>query len=291
MLLSMTGYGKKDVEYTDKTISVELKALNSKYCDINIKIPSVFREKEIDLRKKLSQELKRGKINCLIEQQYTTEDAAADINKPVVRNYMHQISELSKEMDIPLSGELLRAALQMPETIKRDEEELTDEEWQKIIQVLEKALADLTAFRKQEGKAIEEDFTQRLSVMYSYLDKIDKTDHGRIDKVKERLNSRIKELKNDYEIDAERFEQELVYYLDKFDITEEKVRLKNHLDYFMEIMKAENSEGKKLNFVAQEIGREINTIGSKANDAEIQKLVVQMKDELEKVKEQLMNVL
>ncbi|MFO8234790.1 MAG: YicC/YloC family endoribonuclease [Bacteroidales bacterium] len=291
MLLSMTGYGKADAEYADKTISVEIKALNSKYCDISMKLPSYLREKELELRKKISQELQRGKINCVIEPQYKAEENAADINKTVVRNYMHQISELSEEMNIPLSGDLLRTALQMPEAFTREEEELTDEEWQKVIQVMDKALSKLSDFRQQEGRAIEKDFKERIAILSSYIEKIEKLDNGRFDRVKERLHNRFNEIKHDYEIDQKRFEEELVYYLEKFDIAEEKVRLKNHFDYFMEIMDEHNSEGKKLNFVAQEIGREINTIGSKANDAGIQKIVVKMKDELEKIKEQLMNVL
>ncbi len=291
MLFSMTGYGKAEKAYANKTISIEIKSLNSKYCDINIRVPQVLKEKELDIRKLISHKLQRGKISCYIEQEYADEEKASTINKAVVRNYIRQIRELTTEMDIPLGAELLRTALQMPDSLQKEEEELDEEEWNAISQTLHDAIQELENFREQEGEAIGKDFTERIKSMSDDLKEVEKFDKGRIDKVKERINERFKEIKNDYEMDPQRFEQELVYYLERFDITEEKVRLENHFKYFLEVMDKEQVAGKKLNFIAQEIGREINTIGSKANDSDIQRYVVRMKDELEKIKEQLMNVL
>jgi len=291
MLLSMTGFGKAEKSYTNKTISIEIKSLNSKNCDVNVKLPYSLREKELDIRKQISQQLQRGKISCLIEQQYENEDKASTINKPVVRNYIRQIRELTDEMNIPIGDELLKIALQMPDSLQKEDEEVDEDEWKVVSETLTEAMSELEVFRQQEGDAIEKDFNSRIDLLSKYLKEIDKSDQGRIERIKERLNERFNEIKNDYEIDQQRFEQEVVYYLDKLDITEEKVRLDNHFNYFLETMQQQKIAGKKLNFVAQEIGREINTIGSKANDPDIQKYVVQMKDELEKIKEQLMNVL
>jgi uncharacterized protein (TIGR00255 family) len=291
MLQSMTGYGKAEKNYASKTISIEIKSLNSKHCDINVKLPYFLREKELEIRKHLNERLIRGKISCLVDQQYEGEEKASTINQSVVRNYVRQIRELTDELDVSLGGELLRTALQMPDSLQKEDDELEQEEWKMIYETLDNAIDELEVFRQQEGKAIESDFESRIEKLSNYLKDLEKFDEGRIEQVRTKIKERFNELKNEFEVDQQRFEQELVYYLEKMDITEEKVRLENHFNYFLEIMKHKESAGKKLNFVAQEIGREINTIGSKANDAGIQKTVVQMKDELEKIKEQLMNVL
>jgi uncharacterized protein (TIGR00255 family) len=291
MLMSMTGYGKAEKTYTNKTLSVEIKSLNSKHCDINVKLPYLLREKELEIRKQITQKLQRGKISCLMDLQYTDEEKASTINQAVVRNYMRQIRELTDELEVEWSAELLRTALQMPDSLQKEDEEVDEDEWKFITQTLDKAMDELQKFREQEGEAMENDFQQRIKIMSDYLKEVEMSDSDRIDRIRDRIKDRFNEIKSDYELDEQRFEQELVYYLEKLDITEEKVRLQNHFDYFLEIMENQNIAGKKLNFVAQEIGREINTIGSKANDASIQKVVVQMKDELEKIKEQLMNVL
>lgn len=291
MLQSMTGYGKAEKNYASKTISIEIKSLNSKHCDINVKLPYFLREKELEIRKHLNERLIRGKISCLVDQQYEGEEKASTINQSVVRNYVRQIRELTDELDVSLGGELLRTALQMPDSLQKEDDELEQEEWRMIYETVDNAIDELEVFRQQEGKAIESDFESRIEKLSNYLKDLEKFDEGRIEQVRTKIKERFNELKNEFEVDQQRFEQELVYYLEKMDITEEKVRLENHFNYFLEIMKHKESAGKKLNFVAQEIGREINTIGSKANDAGIQKTVVQMKDELEKIKEQLMNVL
>ncbi|MGM0496449.1 MAG: YicC/YloC family endoribonuclease [Bacteroidota bacterium] len=291
MLYSMTGYGKAEKSYQNKKISVELKSLNSKYCDINVKIPYHLREKELEIRKVLNNQLQRGKINCMLAQEVSDEEKASTINSPVVKNYVKQIQEISKDINLEFSPELLRAALQMPEALEKYEEELGEEEWNTIFDTLQNAIDDLNSFRKQEGEAMEKDFEERIGIMSKYLKDLEPFEQRRIDKVRERLHEKFTELKGEYDIDENRFEQEVVYYLEKFDITEEKVRLQNHFDYFLEMMKQPVASGKKLNFIAQEMGREINTIGSKASDMDIQKIVVQLKDELEKIKEQLMNVL
>ena len=291
MLYSMTGYGKAEKSFQNKKISIEIKSLNSKYCDINVKIPYAFREKELEVRKLINNQLQRGKINCLMVYEVTDEEKASTINTPVVKNYVRQIQEISEDINIEMGQELLRAALQMPESIEKAEEEVDEEEWQAVFDALQLAMEELNAFRKQEGKAMETDFEERIQVMTDLLKDLEQFEQQRIDRVKERLNEKFKEIKEDYEIDEQRFEQEIVYYLEKFDITEEKVRLQNHFSYFLEMMQGKGASGKKLNFIAQEMGREINTIGSKANDMDVQKIVVQLKDELEKIKEQLMNVL
>jgi uncharacterized protein (TIGR00255 family) len=287
----MTGYGKAEKSYQNKKITAELKSLNSKYCDINVKLPYNLREKELEIRKLINNELQRGKINCLLVQEVSDEEKASTINAPVVKSYVKQIQEITDDLNLDFSQDLLRATLQMPESLEKSEEEIEEDEWEVIFSTLQAAIDDLKTFRKQEGQAIEKDFEKRIAVMSKLLKDVEPFEQHRIDKIKERLNEKFNEIKGDHDIDEHRFEQEVVYYLEKFDITEEKVRLQNHFDYFLEMMKPEVASGKKLNFIAQEMGREINTIGSKASDMDIQKIVVQLKDELEKIKEQLMNVL
>ena len=291
MLQSMTGYGKAQQSFRNKQIAVEIKSLNSKQCDINMKLPYKIREKEMDLRKMMVDSLQRGKVTCVVNYEITDEEKAGTINAPVVKNYIRQIKRFSEDMKISFDSELLSTALTMPEAFEKEEEELDQEEWEFIQNCMQEALNKCLEFRRQEGAAIEKDFKSRINVLIDLLNSVDSFENRRIETLKERLNERLNEIKNDMDIDRGRFEQEVVYYLEKMDITEEKVRLKNHMDYFLEMLETNESGGKKLNFIIQEMVREINTIGSKANDSDIQKIVVQMKDEVEKIREQVMNVL
>lgn len=291
MLQSMTGYGKAQLSFRNKQIIIEIKSLNSKQCDVNVKLPHKIKEKELELRKMISNSLQRGKISCVVSYEVTDEEQAATINAPVVKSYIRQIKRFSEDMKISFDSELLRTALTMPEAFEKEEEELIPEEWQFIQKCMEDALNKCLEFRRQEGAAIERDFKSRIDGLADLLNSIDSFENKRIETIKARLSEKLNEIRNDFEVDQNRFEQEVVYYLEKMDITEEKVRLKNHMDYFLEMLEQEEAVGKKLNFIMQEMIREINTIGSKANDSDIQKIVVQMKDEVEKIREQLMNVL
>jgi uncharacterized protein (TIGR00255 family) len=280
----MTGYGKINKILTDKKITVEIKSLNSKNLDMNTRIPSVYREKDIEIRKILAKNLMRGKIEFSIYVENTGENASAVINKNIVSGYLEQLKELNIE-----SEDLLSIAMRLPDVLKAEREELDEEEWKQVNEMILEAVEKLQEFRKDEGEALKEDFILRLDNIQMMLDKILEIDKERLDAVREKLLKAIGEIEVNY--DENRFEQELLYYLEKLDITEEKVRLGNHLDYFKKELRSEVSNGKKLAFISQEIGREINTIGSKANYAPMQKLVVQMKDDLEKIKEQLLNIL
>ena len=284
MIQSMTGYGKINKILTDKKITVEIKSLNSKNLDMNTRIPSVYREKDIEIRKMLAKNLMRGKIEFSIYVENTGENASAVINKNIVSGYLEQLKELNIKSD-----DLLSIAMRLPDVLKAEREELNEEEWKQVNKMILEAIEKLQEFRKDEGEALKEDFILRLNNIQLMLDEILKTDKERLDAVREKLLKAISEIEVNY--DENRFEQELLYYLEKLDITEEKVRLGNHLEYFKKELRSEVSNGKKLAFISQEIGREINTIGSKANYAPMQKLVVQMKDDLEKIKEQLLNIL
>jgi len=291
MLQSMTGYGKAEGNYQNKNITIEIRALNSKQSDINLKLPSTLKEKEIELRNKISDHLARGKISCLVLYQITGQDQAATLNQAVIKNYIKQIKRISEDMRIDFDSRLLQTALHLPEAFEKEEEELKQEEWNVVWQTMEQALQEVVRFRQQEGKAIENDFRERIEALKRFLQQIDPHEKARVERIREKLQEKLKSYRNNFEVDQNRFEQELVYYLEKLDITEEKVRLENHFSYFLELITQEEPVGKKLNFLTQEIGREINTIGSKSNDFEMQRLVVQMKDELEKIREQVMNVL
>ena len=285
MIYSMTGYGKSVLQLPTKKITIELKSLNSKNLDLNARMPSVYREKELSIRKKLASKLVRGKIDFSIYVEATAEDSSTQINTPVVKQYMAQLKNVVDADDL----ELLKMAVRFPDALNTVREEIDEDEWQAIETEIDHAIDDLNKHRLNEGKVLEQDFNQRISAIDNILEKVIAIDPERIKAVRERLIKGVEELKEKY--DENRFEQELVYYIEKFDITEEKVRLKNHLNYFTESKNSKESNGKKLGFISQEIGREINTIGSKSNYAPMQQLVVQMKDELEKIKEQLLNVL
>lgn len=285
MIQSMTGYGKNIVQLPQKKVTIEIKSLNSKNLDLNVRIPSVYKEKELLIRKNLSTNLVRGKIEFSIFLEVTGEETTTVINKSVVNNYIDQLREIA----VTSAENTLEIAMRMPDALKTERAELDENEWQLIEEGAERAIHEIVVYRKDEGKVLEKDFNDRIRTIQRLSEQVIDIDKERMVHVREKLNKSVVDLKA--EVDQNRFEQELMYYLEKLDITEEKVRLNNHLDYFLKELEGSNSNGKKLGFISQEIGREINTLGSKSNFAPMQKVVVQMKDELEKIKEQLLNVL
>lgn len=285
MTQSMTGYGKEVIQLPSKTITIEIKSLNSKGLDLNTRVPSAYREKELELRDLLAKSLQRGKIDFSIYIEVTGEATTTQLNEAVVKQYIKQLANVVNGDPV----ELLKMAVRMPDALKTEKEEIDENEYEAILKGVNKALEEINKYRSDEGSVLEKDFLERIKSISNLLEAIIAIDPERIPAVKERLYKAISELKE--KVDENRFEQELVYYLEKYDITEEIVRLKNHLDYFEATINSKDSNGKKLGFITQEIGREINTIGSKANYAPMQQLVVQMKDELEKIKEQALNVL
>lgn len=292
MIQSMTGYGKADVHYNGKKIHVEVKSLNSKSMDLSTRIAPLYREKEMELRQLLSRSLERGKVDFTLWVEKDETSAAGTINAEVVANYVGQIRQICKAQSLPEPENIWEVVLRMPEAVQvNTAEELTDEEWQVVLSAVNEAIAGLVAFRKQEGEALYKKFTEKVDNIERLLGEIEPYETGRVDKIRQRLLERLQELKGvDY--DKNRLEQELIYYIEKLDISEEKQRLTNHLRYFRETMQeSERGLGKKLGFIAQEMGREINTTGSKSNQAEMQNIVVKMKDELEQIKEQVLNVM
>jgi uncharacterized protein (TIGR00255 family) len=285
MIQSMTGFGKSISQLPNKKITIEIKSLNSKNLDLNARIPSQYREKELLLRNLISRSLTRGKVDLSVYVEITGEETTAAVNRAVVKKYMQQLKEIVDGDET----ELLKMAVRMPDALKTEREEIDEEEFKMIQAAVEEALEEINDFRSAEGKVLEDELMQRAKNIQELLQQVIAMDPERIAGVRERLAKGVAELKEN--VDENRFEQELVYYIEKFDITEEKVRLENHMNYFLETLNSEDSNGKKLAFISQEMGREINTIGSKSNYAPMQQLVVQMKDELEKIKEQLLNVL
>ncbi len=285
MIQSMTGYGKAEIQFENKNYILELRSLNSKGLEINARLPIHVREIELQLKKSVGEFLKRGKIDLSLNIENMSESNAKTINIATVNQYIEQLKGIE---DIDRS-ELLRIAIKLPDTLKTDIEDFDKTEIELIETLLKKTIDALIKFRSDEGKILETEFKKRLDNLEGLCKEVEIIDPERSSKIKEKLKSALDTLQA--EIDQNRFEQELIYYLEKYDITEEKVRLKNHIDYFKKTLSSDTSNGKKLGFIAQEIGREINTIGSKANHAGLQKLVIQMKDELEKIKEQLLNVL
>lgn len=285
MIQSMTGFGKHVIQLPTKKITVELKSLNSKSLDLNARMPSAYREKELELRKTIASSLNRGKVDFGLYVEFTGDETSAEVNQAAIKSYMKQLRSIADGDDL----RLLEMALRMPDALQTDREEIDEDEYNSIQQAVKEALKEINNFRSEEGRVLEQDFTKRITNLQHLLEQVEKMDPARQADVRERLERAVSEIKG--EVDANRFEQELIYYLEKYDITEEKVRLANHLDYFISTLKSDDSNGKKLGFISQEIGREINTIGSKANYAPMQQLVVQMKDELEKIKEQMLNVL
>ena len=285
MISSMTGFGKSELIQDNKTITIEIRTLNSKTIDINSRLPYMYKEFDMLLRKKIADSLKRGKIDFSVVYKSNKEDSNSVVNKEIVESYISQLKNIRGFQE----SDLLSIAMKLPETLKTEKNEIDEEEKSSLLILLDETLSKVVSFRNQEGETLFNDFMNRSKLLKKYLGKITKVDNNRKKIVKERINSEIKKLK--IEIDQNRLEQEMIYYIEKLDITEEKIRLKNHISYFTETLNSDNSQGKKLGFICQEMGREINTIGSKANDFEIQKIVVQMKDELEKIKEQLLNIL
>ncbi|MGF1557356.1 YicC/YloC family endoribonuclease [Paucihalobacter sp.] len=285
MIQSMTGFGKTVLQLPNKKISIEIKSLNSKSLDLNTRMPSLYREKELHIRKRIANELIRGKIDFSLYMELTGEETATRINQTVVKAYIKQLNDVVTGHD----AELLSIAMRLPDVVTTEREDIDDNEWQTIEAGIEDAIQHILEYRSDEGQTLYQEFETRIKNIADLLEQVIAMDPDRISGVRERLDKAVSELKE--KVDENRFEQELVYYIEKYDITEEKVRLENHLDYFLKALVSDDSNGKKLGFIAQEIGREINTIGSKSNHAPMQKLVVQMKDELEKIKEQLLNVL
>lgn len=285
MILSMTGYGKAVIELPQKKVTVEIKTLNSKSLDLNVRVPTFYREKELKIRGKLSRQLVRGKIDFSIFVESTGFEVVTSINKEVVNNYIDQLRDIA----VTSPESLLEIAMRLPDTLKTEREQLDESHWVEIDKTIDDAIAEVIQFRSDEGKVLWQDFTDRIKAIQQLSDDVIGLDKERIQQMRERLEKSVSDLKQT--VDENRFEQELMYYLEKLDITEEKVRLNNHLEYFLQELNSNDSNGKKLGFISQEIGREINTTGSKSNFAPMQKVVVQMKDELEKIKEQLLNVL
>ena len=285
MIMSMTGFGKTETQWEDKNLSIEIRSLNSKNADINLRTPSYLREMDTEIRKRIAKQLHRGKIDLNIFIEFNGQNAPSTINTAVVKSYMDQLKTISDGSE----SEMMAIAMRLPDTLSSERETLQETEKEAVYTLIGQVLKDIENYRTDEGNALEKDFKKRLELIENHLQSVIKIDPERNEKIEQKLRSALEDLK--IEIDANRFEQELIFYLEKFDITEEKVRLKNHLEYFKEVMNNDFPNGKKLGFIAQELCREINTIGSKANHAELQKIVVQMKDELEKIKEQLLNVL
>jgi uncharacterized protein (TIGR00255 family) len=282
----MTGFGKATLQLPTKKVTVEIKSLNSKGLDLNTRMPSVFREMELGLRNQLSQRLERGKIDFSLYIEVTGEETTSKINVPIVKGYINQMKAVLPQAD---ETELLKMAVRMPDALKTERDEIDENEWKKIQTVIDEALENMVQFRKDEGVSLEKEFLHRIANIMTLMNNAVAYDAERVDTVKTRLRNALDELKEN--VDENRFEQELIFYLEKYDITEEKVRLENHLNYFIETLAGIEANGRKLGFITQEMGREINTMGSKSNHSEMQKLVVMMKDELEKIKEQVLNVL
>lgn len=286
-LYSMTGFGKRVLQLPGKKISIEIKSLNSKQADINLRLPSMYRSKEGDIRQMIAESLVRGKIDCNINVEITGIESAPKLNVELAEGYLNQLRSLSDKTGA--SGDLIGSVMRLSDVWQSGQDEISDEEWQLLQATLQEAIDALIDFRATEGGRLAEDLELRLSNIESAQAQIEPLEEERRQRVKDKLQRSLEQLKT--EIDQDRFEQELIYYLEKYDVTEEKVRLSTHIRYFRELMSEGNMVGKKLGFVSQEIGREINTLGSKANHAEMQRLVVDMKDELEKIKEQSLNIL
>jgi uncharacterized protein (TIGR00255 family) len=291
MILSMTGFGKAEAQLEGKSLVVELRTLNSKNMDVSLRLPPPYKDKEQELRNMLSQSLVRGKAELILGFDNTDAQQSLSLNKPLLQQYYSELVQLSDELGAPVSADLLPSLLRLPEVMKQPAQEVDAQEWAVVLGAVKEALEQTRAFRMSEGAHLEADLSDRISEIRKLLSQIPSFEKNRMQNLKDKLQNAIGEMRDRLQSDPNRFEQELIFYLEKLDISEEKVRLKKHLDYFGETMASEQAQGKKLGFISQEMGREINTIGSKANDADIQKLVVQMKDELEKIKEQLMNIL
>jgi uncharacterized protein (TIGR00255 family) len=287
----MTGYGKAMLETAHRKITVEVKTLNSKQADISTKLPWIYKEKELEVRNMILRKLERGKIDLYVSFDAMEEEPAPVINRNIVRSYYTQMKEISEELGLEGGNDLLGIVMRLPETLKTERPELTEDEWNQVSGLIEEALSMADLYRIEEGKALEADLSRSVQKILQSLENLAAVEGDRLVRMRDKLTALLKEAVGTENIDQNRFEQELIFYLEKLDVNEEKVRLKKHCDYFTETMNNSGLNGKMLNFISQEMGREINTIGSKANDAAMQKLVVMMKDELERIKEQSLNVL
>ena len=286
----MTGFGKVTAELSSKKVTVEVKSLNSKQLDLSTRIPSIYREKEMEVRSLLLQKLERGKVEFNIYIESTDKSMVTQINASAMADYYRQIVEVSTQLGIALPNDLLSTLLRMPDVIKTDTAEADEAEWNEVRGVVEQAIQHLIDFRVQEGVMLQRLFEQKIRNIAALLEQVSVYEVERVEKIKSRIKDNLQKLA-DQDYDKNRFEQEMIYYIEKLDVNEEKTRLDNHLKYFLTTMQEGHGQGKKLGFIAQEMGREINTLGSKSNHAEMQKIVVQMKDELEQIKEQVLNVL
>jgi uncharacterized protein (TIGR00255 family) len=290
MIKSMTGFGKSATSINQKKISIEIRSLNSKQADISVRIPAVYKEKELELRAKINQHLERGKIEYNLYVEQTASTPNYQINESLFKNYYNELKSLADELDE--QSDLIRIVAGMPDVFQKEEKQALDEsEWETIVELTAKALLDIDAYRTDEGKTLQKEMELRINNIQQLLNKVELYEKERIITVRERITAHLEEIVSGSQIDKDRLEQELVFYIEKFDVSEEKQRLQSHLDYFMDTMNDKDSQGKKLGFISQEMGREINTLGSKANHSELQKIVVEMKDELEKIKEQILNIL
>jgi len=291
MIKSMTGFGQAVCELPKKKIHIEIKSLNSKQLDINTKLPLIYREKELEIRNLIGRYLIRGKIDLSLFTEVMEDENVPVINHSVVANYYNQLKQITDELKIENKEPLLPIILRLPDTLSTEKKELDEKEWVVVSREIVNAAEKVNQFRLQEGESLETHMNQQIDLILHLLGEIEKIEKNRVKKIEDRIRDNVLSKLGPDEYDQNRFEQELIYYLEKLDFSEEKVRLKNHCSYFLQSTQKDEPVGKKLGFIAQEIGREINTLGSKANDTDIQKLVVQMKDALEKIKEQVLNVL
>lgn len=290
MIQSMTGFGKATAEFPTKKITVEIKSLNSKQLDLSARIPSIYKEYELSIRSLISNRLERGKVEFAIYIENTSKETTSQINQNILEGYYNQIIETSNKLNIAQPTDWFQILLRLPDALKYEAQEADEEEWKLVLATINKAIDQLIEFRKQEGAMLEKLFEQKLSNIANLLSEIEQYEGERIERVKTRIIEALEKIEN-FDYDKNRFEQEMIYYIEKLDINEEKSRLDNHIKYFTQTMKDNSGQGKKLGFIAQEMGREINTTGSKSNHAQMQQIVVQMKDELEQIKEQILNVL
>jgi len=287
----MTGYGKAECLLPDKKLTIEIKSLNSKQLDTNTRLPALYKEKDLEIRQLIAAGLERGKVECSFYYELTIVAGSGIINEHVVKNYYDQLYRISGELGLEASLELLSTVMRMPDTIRSEKPDLEDEEWKAVKTGLQQALQQVNGFRVQEGESLDNDLRERVNSISGKLSQVLQYEEDRIKQIRERIGNNLALYLKKDDVDENRFEQELIYYIEKLDISEEKVRLANHCKYFLETMEESGTAGKKLGFISQEMGREINTLGSKANHTEIQRLVVEMKDELERIKEQILNVL
>lgn len=291
MLFSMTGFGKATCNYKNKKIVIEIKSLNSKQLDISTRIVGLYREKDIEIRNLIAQNLERGKIDLSLYIEDNNSQSTTFLNQNIISNYKNQIEDTCKTLNIKIPDNLIEIILRLPDSLKTESTILEEEEWLAVLELLNNAFSQIKMFRSQEGLSLQNMFISKISNIRHLLEEVELYEKERVEKIRARLEENLKSIEDKISIDRNRLEQEMIYYIEKLDVNEEKVRLRNHLNYFIETMEKEEAPGKKLGFIAQEMGREINTLGSKSNHSEMQILVVKMKDELEQIKEQVLNVL